>query len=149
MIAAVVQLTSTSDLEANLARAGDLVELAAGRGAELVALPENFALMREEGARGENPHAQELPGGFGTLDELFECLTLKQTGKSRDTPIILVGTEFWSGMIQWLESTVVKQGLISQKDLRLFSLVDSAADVCRLVREGWAQRRADLPPAGS
>jgi len=90
-----------------------------------------------------------LPGGFGTLDELFECLTLKQTGKSRDTPIILVGTEFWSGMIQWLESTVVKQGLISQKDLRLFSLVDSAADVCRLVREGWAQRRADLPPAGS
>ena len=86
-----------------------------------------------------------LPGGFGTLDELFECLTLKQTGKSRDTPIILVGSEFWSGMISWLESQVIKEGLIASKDMRLFTVVDTAADVCRLVREGWARRRNDLP----
>ncbi|HXX47214.1 MAG TPA: carbon-nitrogen hydrolase family protein [Myxococcota bacterium] len=63
MIAGVVQMTSTADLEANLARAAEGVAAAAGRGAELVALPENFALMREEGAGADNPHAQELPGG--------------------------------------------------------------------------------------
>ncbi|HXZ86807.1 MAG TPA: carbon-nitrogen hydrolase family protein [Myxococcota bacterium] len=63
MIAAVVQMTSTADLERNLARAGELVGEAAGRGAELVALPENFALMREEDAGAANPHAQDLPGG--------------------------------------------------------------------------------------
>jgi uncharacterized protein (TIGR00730 family) len=83
-----------------------------------------------------------LPGGFGTLDETFECLTLRQTGKSRDIPVILVGTEFWSGMLSWLESTALKQGLIGPKDLALISLVDTAEDVCRLVKQGWEKLRA-------
>ena len=86
-----------------------------------------------------------LPGGFGTLDELFECLTLKQTGKSRDTPVILVGSSYWSGLISWLESEVIKEGLIAAKDLKLFYVVDTAEDVCRLVREGWERRRRDPP----
>jgi len=87
-----------------------------------------------------------LPGGFGTLDEMFECLTLKQTGKSRDTPVILVGSSYWSGLVAWLQSEVIKEGLISEKDLRLFSVVDTAEDVCRLVREGWERRRKEFPP---
>ena len=63
MIAAVVQMTSGSDLARNLARAGELIAAAARAGARLVALPENFPLLREEGATGPNPHAQEVPGG--------------------------------------------------------------------------------------
>jgi len=63
MIAAVVQMTSGADLGRNLARVSELIAHAAGRGAELVALPENFALMREGGAAAPNPHAQEVPGG--------------------------------------------------------------------------------------
>jgi uncharacterized protein (TIGR00730 family) len=89
-----------------------------------------------------------MPGGFGTLDEMFECLTLKQTGKSRDTPVILVGRSYWSGLISWLESEVTKEGLISQKDLKLFSLVDSAEEVCRLVRDGWERHRKDFQSEG-
>jgi uncharacterized protein (TIGR00730 family) len=85
-----------------------------------------------------------LPGGFGTLDEMFECLTLKQTGKSRDIPVILVGSDYWTGLLDWLQDRVMKEGLIGPKDMKLFSLVDSAADVCRLVRDGWARLR---PPA--
>jgi predicted amidohydrolase len=63
MIAAVVQMTSGNDLARNLARAGELIAAAARAGARLVALPENFPLLREEGASGPNPHAQEVPGG--------------------------------------------------------------------------------------
>jgi len=63
MIAAVVQMTSGPELERNLARASELIATAARRGAELVALPENFALMREDGARSPNPHAQDVPDG--------------------------------------------------------------------------------------
>ena len=83
-----------------------------------------------------------LPGGFGTLDEMFECLTLKQTGKSRDIPVILVGTDYWAGLIRWLETQVLDTGLIAKKDLKLFSLVDSTEDVVRLVREGWQRLQA-------
>jgi len=83
-----------------------------------------------------------LPGGFGTLDEMFECLTLKQTGKSRDIPAILVGTDYWAGLIRWLETQVLDTGLIAKKDLKLFSLVDSTEDVVRLVREGWSRLQA-------
>jgi uncharacterized protein (TIGR00730 family) len=85
-----------------------------------------------------------LPGGFGTLDEMFECLTLKQTGKSRDIPVILAGSEYWSGLLDWLQAEVMKEGLIGPKDLKLFSVVDTAEEACRLVREGWERLR----PAG-
>jgi len=67
-----------------------------------------------------------MPGGFGTLDELFETLTLIQTNKISNVPIILVGTDFWSGLIEWVKSTVLGEfGNISAKDLDLIPIVDS------------------------
>lgn len=65
-----------------------------------------------------------LPGGFGTLDELAEILTLIQTGKSRRIPVILVGSEFWTGFVEWLRQTLVPAGTISPEDLQLFQIID-------------------------
>ncbi|GAA3790490.1 TIGR00730 family Rossman fold protein [Corallibacter vietnamensis] len=71
-----------------------------------------------------------MPGGFGTLDELFEAITLIQTHKIEKFPIILVGTEFWSGLLDWVKSTLLdKFSNISPKDLDLIHLVDSADEV--------------------
>jgi len=69
-----------------------------------------------------------MPGGFGTLDELTEALTLIQTNKIGKFPIVLVGTEFWSGLLDWFKSTLLKEGLIAEKDLELFRVVDTAED---------------------
>ncbi|WP_395093059.1 TIGR00730 family Rossman fold protein [Armatimonas sp.] len=70
-----------------------------------------------------------FPGGFGTLDELMESLTLIQTGKIHNFPVILVGTEFWGGLVAWLKNSVLVQGKISAEDLDLFYLVDSPEEV--------------------
>lgn len=70
-----------------------------------------------------------MPGGFGTLDELVEALTLVQTGKSVRMPIILVHRPFWSGLIDWFENTLVAEGVIGAEDLDLFTVVDSADEV--------------------
>ena len=67
-----------------------------------------------------------LPGGFGTLDELSEALTLIQTHKIGRFPIVLVGSEFWSGLLDWYSNTLLKNGLIAEGDLSLFRIVDSA-----------------------
>ena len=69
-----------------------------------------------------------LPGGFGTLDELSEALTLIQTEKIGRFPIVLVGTEFWSGLLEWFSNTLLKNGLIAEKDLALFRIVDTAEE---------------------
>jgi hypothetical protein len=65
-----------------------------------------------------------LPGGFGTLDELSECLTLVQTGKSRRIPIILVGSPFWRGLLDWMRSHLVGEGMIGERDLDLMQTID-------------------------
>lgn len=65
-----------------------------------------------------------MPGGFGTLDEMAEILTLVQTGKSKRIPIILFGTSFWTGLLEWFESTLVTEGTISASDMDLFQLTD-------------------------
>jgi hypothetical protein len=65
-----------------------------------------------------------LPGGFGTLDELSECLTLVQTGKTRRIPIILVGAEFWSGLLDWMRDRLVDEGMIDRDDLSLIQVID-------------------------
>lgn len=71
-----------------------------------------------------------MPGGFGTLDELFEAITLIQTKKIGKFPIILVGTKFWSGLIDWVKSTLVNEyHTVSEKDLDLFKIVDTADEV--------------------
>lgn len=74
-----------------------------------------------------------LPGGFGTLDELFEALTLVQTGKVTRFPIILLGTEFWSGLIEWIKSTLVAQGKVSPSDLELIHCTDSVDEAVQIV----------------
>lgn len=67
-----------------------------------------------------------MPGGFGTLDELFEAITLIQTKKIGRFPIVLVGKDFWSGLLDWIKKTLIAQGNISEEDLNLFRVVDSA-----------------------
>jgi uncharacterized protein (TIGR00730 family) len=75
-----------------------------------------------------------MPGGFGTLDELFESLTLIQTGKIRDFPVVLVGTSYWQGMIDWMRSTQLATGAISEADLGLLKLTDDPAEVTDIIR---------------
>ena len=69
-----------------------------------------------------------FPGGVGTLDELFEAITLAQCGHNVKYPIILVGTKFWSGLIDWMQNTLSTNGTISQKDFDLFRIVDTAEE---------------------
>ena len=70
-----------------------------------------------------------LPGGFGTLDELTEVLTLIQTGRTRRIPVILVGTTFWRGLLDWLHGNLVRNGMIDEKDMELIQLIDEPANV--------------------
>jgi uncharacterized protein (TIGR00730 family) len=74
-----------------------------------------------------------LPGGFGTLDELFEALTLIQTGKIPAGPIILMGSEFWAGLIDWLNAEVLRIGMITPAHMSLFTIEDDPARVVELV----------------
>jgi len=83
-----------------------------------------------------------LPGGFGTLDELFEALTLMQTRKIRDFPLVLVGRDYWRPLVGWLRGTVLAQGKISAPDLTLIALADTAAEVVEIVDAASAPRRA-------
>ena len=84
-----------------------------------------------------------LPGGFGTLDEIFEALTLKQTGKMRDFPVILYGSAFWSGLLEWLERVARPEGMISDDDLELFHVTDSEEDVVRWIHDHYVVREAE------
>ncbi len=78
-----------------------------------------------------------FPGGFGTLDELFETLTLIQTGHMRKVPVVLIGNKYWKGMIEWIEETMLAaEGNISKKDLKLFKIVDTPQDAMDYIIEG-------------
>jgi uncharacterized protein (TIGR00730 family) len=74
-----------------------------------------------------------FPGGFGTLDELFEALTLIQTRKIKNFPVILFGSEFWGGMLSWLEDVVLKNKYIAAQDRSLLNLTDSPAEVVEII----------------
>ena len=80
-----------------------------------------------------------LPGGFGTLDETFELLTLKQTQKMKNFPIVLFGSDYWTGLVDWLRAQVLSRGLLSAEDMDLFQLTDSPEEVCQLISESWRQ----------
>ena len=75
-----------------------------------------------------------LPGGVGTLDELFEALTLVQTGKVTRFPVVLVGREYWRGLVDWLRDTVIAGGKASPTDLEAFSVVDTADEVMAVIK---------------
>jgi hypothetical protein len=79
-----------------------------------------------------------MPGGMGTLDELFEAITLIQTQKIDKFPIILVGSEFWSGLIEWIKKTLIVEETISLKDLELISIVDSPDEVIKIIEEFYS-----------
>jgi hypothetical protein len=74
-----------------------------------------------------------LPGGFGTLDELSECLTLVQTGKSRRIPIILSGAAFWSGLLDWMRERLVGEGMISPEDMDLVQVIEEPEAVVEAI----------------
>jgi uncharacterized protein (TIGR00730 family) len=86
-----------------------------------------------------------FPGGFGTLDELFEAATLRQTGKIRHFPIVLVGSVYWSGMLEWLSSQVAGRGNISDHDVDTLHVTDSVSEVLRIVQA--AEHRRPRTPA--
>lgn len=81
-----------------------------------------------------------MPGGFGTLDELCEILTLVQTGKTRKIPIILVHRPFWQGLLQWLEHTVAKEGMINATDLELYKVLDHPQEVVDAIFDYYEHR---------
>jgi len=74
-----------------------------------------------------------FPGGLGTLDELFETLTLAQCGHNIEYPIVLVGKEYWGGLLGWLKNTVLENGMMSEKDLDLFRVVDTAEEAVKKI----------------
>jgi hypothetical protein len=81
-----------------------------------------------------------FPGGYGTLDELFEALTLIQTGKVKSFPVVLFGREYWSGMVDWLAGTVAGARNIDPADLTLFHVTDDPEEAVRIVLEARAKR---------
>jgi uncharacterized protein (TIGR00730 family) len=90
-----------------------------------------------------------LPGGYGTLDELFEALTLVATGKITRFPIVLVGSEYWSGLLTWLREKVLAEGMIHAEELELFSVVDEPEEVVKIITKAHAHGGFDTPPQGT
>ena len=85
-----------------------------------------------------------LPGGFGTLDEIFESLTLIQTQKIKDFPVILMGTDYWSGLIDWLKESMIKGGKINASDMDLLTCTDNPDEVVRIIARAWEETKVDL-----
>ena len=95
-----------------------------------------------------------LPGGFGTLDELFEAITLVQTGKVTSFPIVLIGVDYWSGLLDWLREQALASGTISPEDLNLLHLTDDPDEAVAIVAAAgsrWGPPAADItePPRRS
>lgn len=88
-----------------------------------------------------------FPGGFGTLDELFESLTLIQTHKIRDFPVVMFGSRYWGGLMDWIREVALKEGKVSAADLELLHLTDSPAEVVQIISDSQSSLRkleADL-----
>ena len=97
-----------------------------------------------------------MPGGFGTLDEFFESLTLIQTGKIRRFPVVLMGMEYWGELLNWMRTRMVEHGMISTSDLKLFHVTDDPNDAADFIikshrdsiRRAGERRKRSLPPPG-
>jgi uncharacterized protein (TIGR00730 family) len=76
-----------------------------------------------------------MPGGFGTLDELSEAITLVQTNKMVDFPIVLVGKRYWKGLIDWFRKTMLEDKMIKEEDLEIFHVVDSADEAVKVITD--------------
>ncbi|MBW2636611.1 MAG: TIGR00730 family Rossman fold protein, partial [Deltaproteobacteria bacterium] len=76
-----------------------------------------------------------LPGGFGTMDELFEALTLIQTKRIKSFPVVLMGGKYWEGLMQWLRETMLKEGKISEEDLDIVRILDEPAEIVRHINK--------------
>ncbi|WP_433245061.1 TIGR00730 family Rossman fold protein [Streptosporangium sp. CA-135522] len=85
-----------------------------------------------------------LPGGFGTMDELFEALTLVQTRKVTSFPVVLMGTEFWGGLLDWIKNTLVSSGKISPADVDLIQLTDDVDEAVRIIADADRNRAERL-----
>jgi hypothetical protein len=76
-----------------------------------------------------------FPGGFGTMDELFEAATLRQTQKIRYFPIVLIGTDYWGGLVSWLRESVLREGNIGPADVSTMAVCDEAGEVMRILED--------------
>jgi uncharacterized protein (TIGR00730 family) len=85
-----------------------------------------------------------FPGGFGTMDELFEALTLIQTKKIRSFPVVLVGKEYWEGLFDWLRKTMLAEKNISPEDLDLMHVVDEPEEVCAIINKRYKDRMTGI-----
>jgi len=85
-----------------------------------------------------------MPGGFGTLDEVMEALTLIQTGKVPRIPIILVGSAFWGGMMEWFRVTLVNEGMVSPEDMHLIQVIDEPEVIIESIFKHYATRGFDI-----
>lgn len=85
-----------------------------------------------------------LPGGFGTLDELFEAATLIQTGKVSNFPIILMGSDYWGPMMDWIKGTLLEKGMIKDDDLTDIHLIDDPKEAARIVERAWKRYLKEL-----
>ncbi len=86
-----------------------------------------------------------FPGGFGTMDELFEALTLIQTGKTRGFPLVLYGSEYWNDLVAWMRKRLLADGMIDPEDLTLMNILDTPEEVC----EVFVRLEHDVPPGRS
>ena len=91
-----------------------------------------------------------MPGGFGTLDEIFELLTLKQTGKIDGLPVVLYGSEFWNGLLEWLEKQPLQERMVSRRDLKLFQVSDDPDEVAEIIKSYYekSERSSTLSADG-
>ena len=84
-----------------------------------------------------------FPGGFGTLDELFEALTLIQTKKIRNFPVVLFGSTYWEGLLNWIRDPAMKEGKVTEQDLKLLHVTDSPAEVVKIIVDSQSSLRVE------
>ena len=106
----------------------------------------NFAIRKLHLAMRANALVV-FPGGFGTLDELFEALTLVQTGKVTSFPVVLMGTAYWGPLVAWLRDTVLVEGKISAKDLELLNVTDDPDEAVRIIAASQSGDAPVSPPS--